>query len=355
MSDYVGYMEEHGHEQLMVFGDASTGLRGAIAIHDTTLGPALGGLRIWSHATEQDAIMDVLRLSEAMTLKSAAAGLDLGGGKAIIMRNAARDKTEALLRSFGTKVNSLNGKYITTEDVGTTTADMQWVARESNYVTGLPLESGGSGDPSPMTSYGLYQGLLATAQYLWGSDDLSGMRVVLMGLGKVGNYLLPYLKGEGAVIYGTDIDQDRVERAQNQFGLVPLSPDEVFNYECDIFVPCALGGVLNDETIPQLRCKAVCGGANNQLLEPRHADDLAARDILYAPDYIVNAGGVINVSHEIGRSYSAEEARRKTGQIYNTLTTVYENAKAESTSTDEAARRIALSRIDSVRKIRRAR
>lgn len=355
MSDYVSYMEEHGHEQLMVFGDASTGLRGAIAIHDTTLGPALGGLRIWPHATEQDGIMDVLRLSEAMTLKSAAAGLDLGGGKAIIMRNAARDKTEALLRSFGTKVDSLNGKYITTEDVGTTTADMQWVARETNYVTGLPSESGGSGDPSPMTSYGLYQGLLATAQYLWGSDDLSGMRVVLMGLGKVGNYLLPYLKGEGAVIYGTDIDQDRVERAQNQFGLVPISPDEVFNYECDIFVPCALGGILNDETVPQLRCKAVCGGANNQLLEPRHADDLAARDILYAPDYIVNAGGVINVSHEIGRSYSAEEARRKTGQIYNTLTTVYENAKTESISTDEAARRIALSRIDSVRKIRRAR
>ena len=171
--------------------------RGAIAIHDTTLGPALGGLRIWPHATEQDAIMDVLRLSEAMTLKSAAAGLDLGGGKAIIMRNAARDKTEALLRSFGTKVDSLNGKYITTEDVGTTTADMQWVARETNYVTGLASESGGSGDPSPMTSYGLYQGLLATAQYLWGSDDLSGMRVVLMGLGKVGNYLLPYLKGRG--------------------------------------------------------------------------------------------------------------------------------------------------------------
>ncbi len=355
MSDYVSYMEEHGHEQLMVFGDASTGLRGAIAIHDTTLGPALGGLRIWPHATEQDAIMDVLRLSEAMTLKSAAAGLDLGGGKAIIMRNAARDKTEALLRSFGTKVNSLNGKYITTEDVGTTTADMQWVARETDYVTGLPPESGGSGDPSPMTSYGLYQGLLATAQYLWGSDDLSGMRVVLMGLGKVGNYLLPYLKGEGAVIYGTDIDQDRVERAQSQFGLVPISPDEVFNYECDIFVPCALGGILNDETVPQLRCKAVCGGANNQLLEPRHADDLAARDILYAPDFIVNAGGVINVFHEIGRSYSAEEARRKTGQIYNTLTTVYENAKAESISTDEAARHIALSRIDSVRKIRRAR
>ncbi len=355
MNDYVSYMEEHGHEQLMVFGDASTGLRGAIAIHDTTLGPALGGLRIWPHATERDAIMDVLRLSEAMTLKSAAAGLDLGGGKAIIMRNAARDKTEALLRSFGTKVDSLNGKYITTEDVGTTTADMQWVARETSYVTGLPSESGGSGDPSPMTSYGLYQGLLATAQYLWGSDDLSGMRVVLMGLGKVGNYLLPYLKGEGAVIYGTDLDQERVERAQNQFGLVPISPDEVFNYECEIFVPCALGGILNDETIPQLQCKAVCGGANNQLLEPRHADDLAARDILYAPDYIVNAGGVINVFHEIGRSYSAEEARRKTGQIYDTLTSVYESSKAESISTDEAARRIALGRIDAVRKIRRAR
>ena len=353
MSDYVSYMEEHGHEQLMVFGDASTGLRGAIAIHDTTLGPSLGGLRIWPHKTEQDAIMDVLRLSEAMTLKSAAAGLDLGGGKAIIMRDATKDKTEALLRSFGTKVDSLNGKYITTEDVGTTIADMQWVARETKYVTGLAQESGGSGDPSPMTSYGLYQALLATARFLWGSDDLSGMRVVLMGLGKVGNYLLPYLKGEGAVIFGTDLDQSRVDRAQNQYGLVPISPDEVFSYDCDIFVPCALGGILNDDTIPQLQCKAVCGGANNQLLESRHADDLAARDILYAPDYIVNAGGVINVSYEIGRAYSAEEARRKTGQIYDTVTTVFENAKAESISTEEAARHIALGRIESVRQIRR--
>ena len=355
MSDYVSYMEEHGHEQLVVFADASTGLRGAIAIHDTTLGPSIGGLRIWPYKTEQDAIIDVLRLSEAMTLKSAAAGLDLGGGKAIIMRNSATDKTEALLRSFGTQVDGLDGRYITTEDVGTTIADMQWVARETKHIAGLSAESGGSGDPSPMTSYGLYQGILATAQYLWGSDDLSGMRVVLQGLGKVGNYLLPYLKGEGATIFGTDLDQERVERAQSQYGLVPIALDEVFGYECDIFVPCALGGILNDETIPQLQCKAVCGGANNQLLEPRHADDLAARDILYAPDYIVNAGGVINISFEIGRNYSAEEARRKTGQIHDTLTSVFESAKAESISTDEAARRMAMSRVDAVRKIRRIR
>ncbi len=355
MSDYISYMEEHGHEQLVVFGDSSTGLRGAVAIHDTTLGPSLGGLRIWPHATERDAIMDVLRLSEAMTLKSAAAGLDLGGGKAVITRNAATDKTEALLRSFGTQVDSLSGKYITTEDVGTNTLDMQWVARETNYVAGLPPESGGSGDPSPMTSYGLYQGILATAQFLWGSDDLSGMRIVLQGLGKVGNYLLPYLKGEGAIIFGTDLDQDRVERANYQYGLVPLQPDEVFSHECDILVPCALGGILNDETVPHLRCAAVCGGANNQLLEPRHAEDLAARGILYAPDYIVNAGGVINISFEIGRSYSAEEARRKTGQIYDTLTKVFGSARDENISTDEAARRVALNRINAVRTIRRMR
>ena len=355
MSDYISYMEEHGHEQLVVFGDAATGLRGAIAVHDTTLGPALGGLRIWPHGSERDGIMDVLRLSEAMTLKSAAAGLDLGGGKAVIMRNAGTDKTEALLRSYGTQVAALNGRYVTTEDVGTTMADMQWIRRETKHVVGLPLESGGSGDPSPMTSYGLYQGILATAQYRWNSDDLSGMRIVLQGLGKVGNYLLPYLKGEGAVIFGADIDDSRVERAQNQFGLVPLRPDEVFDQECDIFVPCALGGILNDETVPQMRAKAVCGGANNQLLEPRHADALAERDILYAPDYIVNAGGVINISYEIGRDYSAEEARRKTGQIYDTLTGVFTSARAEGISTDEAARRMAQSRVDAVRNIRRAR
>jgi leucine dehydrogenase len=211
---------------------------------------------------------------------------------------------------------------------------------------------GGSGDPSPMTAYGIYQGMLATAQKLWGSDDLSGATIVLQGLGKVGSYLLPYLKGEGAIIVGTDINPTRVERAQAQFGLKPVRPDEVFSYQCEIFAPCALGGVLNDETVPQLKARAVCGGANNQLLEPRHAEDLAARNILYAPDYIVNAGGVINISYEIGRPYGAEEARRKTGQIYHTLMEVFQQAEAGKTTTLEAANRLAERRIQAVRNIR---
>ena len=352
MSNYISYMEEHGHEQVALFADSATGLRGAVAVHNTTLGPSLGGLRIWPHATEEAAILDVLRLSEAMTLKSAAAGLDLGGGKAIIMGDPATCKSEALLRSFGRQVASLDGRYVTTEDVGTSTADMQWVAKETAHVAGLPVESGGSGDPSPMTSYGLYQGILATAQYLWGSDDLSGMRIVIQGLGKVGGYLLPYLKGEGAIIIGSDLDATRLERAQSQYGLVPIGPDEVYGHECDIFVPCALGGILNDDTIPLLNAKAVCGSANNQLLESRHADALAERDILYAPDFIVNAGGVINISFEIGRNYSAEEARRKTGQIHNTVIDVFNQSREAGISTDAAARNMAQSRIDSVRNIR---
>lgn len=352
MENYLEYMEEHGHEQLVLFADESTGLRGAIAIHDTTLGPSLGGLRIWPHPTESAGILDVLRLSEAMTYKSAAAGLDLGGGKAIVIGDPATCKTEPLLRGVGRHVDSLDGRYITTEDVGTTTNDMERIRQETSFVTGLSTEMGGSGDPSPMTAYGIYQGMLATAQRLWGSDDLSGRTIVIQGLGKVGSYLLPYLRGEGAIIVGSDINPDRVKCAQSQFGLKPIGADEIFSYECDIFAPCALGGVLNDETIPQLKTSAVCGGANNQLLERRHAEDLAAQDILYAPDYIVNAGGVINLSFEIGRPYSGEEARRKTGQIYNTLMNVFERADQEKVSTNVAADRTAEERIQAVRNIR---
>ena len=352
MENYLEYMEEHGHEQLVLFADESTGLRGAIAIHDTTLGPAIGGLRIWPHPTEAAGILDVLRLAEAMTYKSAAAGLDLGGGKAIVIGDPATCKTEALLRAVGRQVDSLDGRYITTEDVGTTTADMERIHQETAFVTGLSSEMGGSGDPSSMTAYGIYQGMLATAQRIWGADDLSGATIVIQGLGKVGSYLLPYLKGEGAIIVGTDIDPVQVERAQEQFGLKAISPDDVFSYQCDIFAPCALGGILNDETIPQLKTRAVCGGANNQLLEPRHAEELAAREILYAPDYIVNAGGVINLSFEIGRPYSPEEARRKTGQIYHTVMEVFEQADRDAVSTEVAADRMAEARIQAVRGIR---
>ncbi len=352
---YLQYMEEHSHEQLVMFADESVGLRGAIAIHDTALGPAVGGLRIWPHETEAAALLDVLRLSEAMTYKTAAAGLDLGGGKGIVMGDPKTCKTESLLRTVGRHVESLGGRYITVEDVGSSPADMEQIRKETAHVTGLSMESGGSGDPSPMTAYGLYQAMLACAQRQWGSDDLNGARVVIQGLGKVGTYLLPYLRGERAVVSGTDLDQSRVERAETQFGLRPLRPDEVFTEECDFFVPCALGGVLDDETVPALAARIVCGGANNQLREPRHAEALASRGILYAPDYIVNAGGVINLSYEIGRPYSAEEARRKTGQIYRTLSEVFETADREGITTLEAADRMARARIDAVNGIRMSR
>ena len=354
VESYLEYMEKHGHEQLVLFADEGVGLRGAIAIHDTTLGPAVGGLRIWPHESEAIGLLDVLRLSEAMTYKSAAAGLDLGGGKAIVIGDPVTCKTEGLLRAVGRQVESLGGRYITVEDVGSSPADMERIRKETDHVTGLSSEMGGSGDPAPMTSYGVYQAMLACAQRLWSSDDLNGSRIVIQGLGKVGSALLPYLKSEGAVLFGTDLDQSRLERAEKQFGLTPVRADQVFTQECDFLVPCALGGAINDETVPSISARVVCGAANNQLLEPRHAADLAAKDVLYAPDYIVNAGGVINLSYEVGRPYSAEAARRKTGQIYHTLNEVFARADRNGTTTVEAADSMARARIDAVRNIRMA-
>ncbi|MBI4328831.1 MAG: Glu/Leu/Phe/Val dehydrogenase [Chloroflexi bacterium] len=345
-------MAKHGHEQLVLFADESAGLRGAIAIHDTTLGPALGGCRMWTHPTEEAAIMDVLRLSRAMTYKSAAAGLNLGGGKALILGDPRKDRSEALFRALGRQVEALGGRYVTTEDVGTTSSDMQHIAKETRFVTGLPIEEGGSGDPSVVTGYGVYMAMKACAQEVWGTDDLSGKTVALQGLGKVASNLIEHLKKEEARLIGTDISEERVRWAAETHGVRPVAPDDIFGVETDIFAPCALGGVLNDRTIPLLRCQVVCGGANNQLLEDRHGEELHRRGILYAPDYIVNAGGVINLSFEIGRPYSREAALRKTAEIYATMAQVIATSKQEKTPTSRAADRLAEARIAAVRDIR---
>lgn len=350
----LSYMEAHGHEQLAVWTDREAGLRAFIAVHDTTLGPSLGGVRVWNHPTEEAALMDVLRLSQAMTYKSAAAGLHFGGGKGLIMADRTQ-KSEAMMRSFGRFVESLGGRYLATEDVGMASQDLEWMAQSTRHVTGLPVSQGGSGDTSPMTGYGIYMAMRACARGRWGGDSLSGRTIAIQGFGNTAAWLARNLQehGEEVKLVITDINEAARERARQVKNATVVSPEQVYDTPCDIFAPCALGGVLNDDTIPRLRCQVVCGSANNQLLAPEHGDALQKRGILYAPDYIVNAGGVINISCEVGVKYSEASAREKTARIYDTMQRVIATAKREGISTAQAADRLAEERLASVRKVRR--
>ena len=342
----ASYMERWGHEEFAVWTDKAAGLRAFIAIHDTTLGPALGGCRVWPHRTEDQAITDALRLARAMTYKSAAAGLPLGGGKALIMADPRQGETEAMFRSLGRFVQSLGGRYVTTEDVGSTPQDMVHIARETSHVVGLPVAQGGSGDPSAMTGFGVYQGMRACAKAVWGSASLSGRRVAMQGYGKVAGFLAQHLLKEEVHIITTDIYEPARARAAEQGLEVLEDGGDIFDVACDIFAPCALGGVLNGDTIPQLKCEIVCGAANNQLLDVRrHGDALQRRDILYAPDYVVNAGGVINLSFEIGRSYDVEAAKEKTAAIFETMERVLSISARDGISTARAADRLAEERL----------
>ncbi|MBI2866167.1 MAG: Glu/Leu/Phe/Val dehydrogenase, partial [Chloroflexi bacterium] len=330
--DILEHMGSFGHEQVTYCSDPGSGLRAIIAIHDTTLGPSLGGTRMWPFRTEEEACRDVLRLSRAMTYKAAAAGLQLGGGKAVVIGDPARDKDEALFRSFGRFVETLGGRYITTEDVGTTERDMAWIATETEYVVGVPLSQGGSGDPSPSTGFGVYQAMRACAEQAFGSDALEGKTVALQGFGKVASYLAGHLKEAGARLVACDVAPRAVERARSEFGARVVSPEKIYDVECDIFAPCALGGVLNDDTIPRLKAHIVCGGANNQLLEDRHSEALQERGILYAPDYVANGGGLINLSFEL-TGYDEEAAQEKVAEVYDTMVRVLAIAKAEGITT----------------------
>ena len=349
--DILDYMQEQGHEQLVFCSEPSVGLRGFIAIHDTTLGPAVGGLRIWPHKTEDDAILDVLRLSKAMTYKSAAADLPLGGGKAVIIADPQKDKTEAMLRALARHVDTLAGRYITTTDVGTTSRDLEYIAMETEYVTGLPLSLGGSGDTSVLTGVGIFQGMKACAKAVWGSDSLEGRTVAMQGFGKVARYTAEHLLAEGATLVATDINEAALEKAQGM-SATTVGPDEIYDVACDIFSPCALGGVLNSRTIPRLKCKIVAGGANNQLASDEDGLALQRRGILYAPDYIINAGGIINVSCEMNGAYSAERAREMTERIYETTERVLRIASRDEIPTAQAADRLAEERIRAVRSVR---
>ena len=344
-------MTELGHEQLVACYDKSSGYRGIIAIHDTTLGPALGGTRFWNYQSEEEAVFDVLRLARGMTFKNAVAGLNLGGGKAIIFGDNRTTRREMLFRAHGRFVESLGGRYITAEDVGTSTADMDFVHMETDYVAGLETKSG---DPSPVTARGVFRAIQASARVKWGSESVKGRTVIVMGLGNVGQFLCRELHAAGAKLIVTDIVKAKVERAVSEFGATPVDGSAIFSQKGDIFAPCALGGIINDETIPQLKVEIVAGGANNQLLEQRHGDELEGRGILYAPDYVANAGGVINVYSEVA-GWTRERALRKADEIFDTTLGVFEIAREQGIPTYVAADRLAARRIEAVAEMVRTR
>ncbi|HHC08933.1 MAG TPA: Glu/Leu/Phe/Val dehydrogenase [Actinobacteria bacterium] len=339
------------HEQVVFGVDPASGLRTIIAIHSTALGPALGGTRFHPYDSEEAALDDVLRLSEGMTLKSAAAGLDLGGGKAVIIGDPRTMKSERLFRAYGRLVDSLGGRYITAEDVGTTTEDMVLIARETPFVTGLPLAHGGSGDPSPATARGVVAAQQAVAERLWGTRDLGGKTVAIQGVGKVGTNLAERLHALGAELIVADVDPAATRRAANRFGAKVVDLDEIYEVECDIFAPCALGGILDESTIPRLRAQAVCGSANNQLATDEDAERLEGRGILYAPDFVVNAGGVINIAVEM-EGYSEARAAAMVDRIYENLRRVFTIADEERINPHEAAVRLARRRIDEIGTLR---
>jgi leucine dehydrogenase len=330
-----------GHEQVMLCHDPAADYRGIIAIHSTVLGPALGGTRFWSYATDDEAIVDALRLARGMTYKNAVAGLNLGGGKSVIIGDNKTSNRELLFRAHGRFVESLGGRYITAEDVGTSTADMDYVHMETKNVSGL---AGRSGDPSPVTAHGVFRAIQASAKEKWGRDDVNNRMVAVMGCGHVGYFLAKELHESGAKLIVTDIDADRVKRAVNEFGARAVAPEEIYGVQADIFAPCALGAIINDKTIPQLKCEIVAGAANNQLLEERHGDQLEEQGILYAPDYVANAGGVINVYSELA-GWTSARAFRKADEIYDTVLRVFSIAKHDRVPTYQAADRLAEQRI----------
>jgi len=333
------------HEEVLFGADRESGLRTIIAIHDTSLGPALGGTRFYPYSDEDAALRDVLRLAKGMTLKSAAAGLDLGGGKAVIIGDPATLWSEDLIRAYGREIDSLGGRYVTAEDVGTTVEDMVLISTETPWVSGLPLDDGGSGDPSPATARGVMAALRAVGERLWGSDDLAGRRIAVQGVGKVGMDLVRRLTDVGAETIVTDTKAASVASAVETYGSKAVSLDDIYDIECDVFAPCALGAILNDETIPRLRCSAIAGSANNQLAVDRDVEQIADRGILYAPDFVVNAGGVINIAVETD-GYSIERAATMVDRIYDNLTSVLETADTEGVDPQTAAMRFAKRRID---------
>ncbi len=348
--DLFDTLSEMGHEQLVLCHDESCGYRGIIAIHSTTLGPALGGTRFWQYASSEAAIVDALRLARGMTYKNAVAGLNLGGGKSVIIGDNKTSRRELIFRAHGRFVESLGGRYITAEDVGTSTHDMDFVHMDTNHVAGL---AGRSGDPSPVTAHGVFRSIQASAKHRWGSDDLEGKTISIQGCGHVGFYLAKELCAAGAKLIVTDIDAERARKVVTECGAKAVELDQIYGVKADIFAPCALGAILSAETLPRLKAKVVAGGANNQLLEERHGDALEERDILYAPDYVANAGGVINVYSELA-GWDLQRAFKKADEIFDTVLGVFELAKAEGIPTYRAADRVAERRLGDPKAVRKS-
>lgn len=351
LNPIIAQMSLNNHEQILFCNDNATGLKAIIAIHNTVLGPSLGGTRMWNYNNEMEALHDVLRLSRGMTYKSSVAGLNLGGGKAVIIGDSKKIKNEALLRRFGKFVDSLGGKYITAEDVAMTSRDMEIINMETDYVSGLPENMGGSGDPSPVTAYGVYVSMKASAKEVWGSDSLSGKKVLVQGIGHVGEVLVSHLKNDDAIVCINDINEERLKEVSAKYNVEVVHADKMFDLDIDIYAPCALGATVNDETLSKLKCKIICGAANNQLAnEKLHGEAVGKKGILYAPDFVVNAGGIINVYYEL-EGYNRERAMAHAEKIYETTSSIFQMAKKEGIPTYVAANRMAEQRIEAIAKI----
>ena len=343
--DLFPVMADKAYESVHFFHDAATGLRALVALHDTTFGAGLGGTRALStYESEAAAVDDVMRLARGMTYKAALAGLPHGGGKAVIMLPKGPFDRAALFTAFGRAVDSLGGRYITTEDSGTSPDDMEHVRKATRHVVGLPRSRGGSGDPSPFTAFGVLRGIEAVARFAFDRSDLQGLKVSIMGVGNVGYHLARMLKEQGASLWVADVNEAALRRAQDELGAKVVSPRELVGLEVDVYAPCALGGAINDETLPLLRCRAVAGSANNQLRESRHGEELARRGIVYAPDYAINAGGLINVAKEVA-CYDEAKSREKCAAIHDTILTILERAKAEGSRPEVVADRIVEERL----------
>jgi leucine dehydrogenase len=327
-----------GYERVVWGTEEAAGYQGIVVIHNTALGPAVGGTRYWSYKSEDDALTDALRLARGMTYKNALAGLPFGGGKSIVMRSSEAADREQLFRAHGRMVDSFAGKYVTAEDVGTSTADMEYILKETSYVGGL---QGRSGDPSPHTARGVFRAMQAAARHKWGSDDLAEKTVAIQGCGHVGYFLAGELARVGARLIVTDVDNAKVRRVVDEYRATAVAPEEIYSAPADVFSPCALGGIVNCETIPQLKAEMIVGGANNQLLEPRHGDQLEQRGILYAPDYAANAGGVINGCCREMLGWDVPRTLKKTDAIYDTLLRIFDLARRERVPTYQAADRLA--------------
>ncbi|WP_374011644.1 Glu/Leu/Phe/Val dehydrogenase [Pseudoxanthomonas koreensis] len=340
-----------GHEQVVFCNNPDAGLKAIIAVHNTVLGPALGGVRMRPYVNEADAVRDVLRLSRTMTYKNALAGLNIGGGKAVILGNPKTDKTEALMRAFGRAVEALGGRYITAEDVGTDVTDMELLYLETEYVAGVHQVHGGSGDPAPFTAYGTLQGLMASLQRKFGHEEVGKVSIAVQGLGHIGMELAKLLKERGAKLFVADLDPAKVERAVAEFGAEAVGCEEIYEVAADVFAPCAMEGGIGEDTVERLKAKVVCGSANNQLASHAVGDELHRRGILYAPDYAVNAGGVMNVSLEID-GYNRERAMRLIRSIYHNVSTIYDLSEREGISPQYAADRIAEARLDAIGRLK---